>query len=201
MYETNMNMKKIILFGLLGLLLAACSVADDESADFFNDSDYMSTSTVYEGVWSINDVPVEQTFSVVCYYQSGQLVKVAFPTFPLRAVAESILTESKVTDIDEENDDFAVWVSMVGNSAMNNYYNADQATYQHMSFGVITQDQRKATLKLNLNPANSVFSFSNSAASCVLAVERAELTYEDGEHKTLALNPARKLTFVSTKRM
>lgn len=192
-------MKKIILFGLLGLLLAACSDADDGAyqSDMKNAID---GELCFEGVWSINDVPVEGTYTTVSYPDMGGMY-VCFKTFPYQALVNDMLKETKVTDIDEESNDFAVRVSMVGNSATNSYYNADQATYQYMSLAVITQDQGRTTVRLGLNPGNSIFSFSEKAASCVLVVERVEMYNEEGQHKTLVLNPTRKLTFVSTKRL
>ena len=60
MYETNKNMKKrIILFGLTALLLAACST---DNADDYNDitASPNQGDISYEGIWSIDDEPVEQ---------------------------------------------------------------------------------------------------------------------------------------------
>ena len=201
MYEIYMNMKKIILFGMLGLLLAACNTSDDETYEnsMKGVMDAIGKELRFEGVWSINDVPVEGTYTTVCHPDmEGMYV---FKTFPYQALVNDMLKDAQITDIDEENSNLAVQVSMVGNSATNCYYNANQAMYQYMSFDVITQDEGRATVKLGLDSANSVFSFSDKSASCILVVERVEMDYENGQHKTLALSGVRKLTFVSTKKL
>jgi hypothetical protein len=47
----------------------------------------------------------------------------------------------------------------------------------------------------------SVFSFNNTAASCILAVKQVFVTDADGEQRVVVMNPERKLMFVSIKRV
>lgn len=206
MYETNKNMmKRIILFGLTALLLAACSTDD---VDDFNNIEMSSNQgdISYEGIWSIDDEPVEQYYTVA-YGQdeSGTVMIVSFPTFPYQALADQILRDINIAEIPEQTKDFQMRVSMVGNSVTCSYYDVSEvktheASGTYLTFDVVTKEARKVTVKLGLQTDECIFSFSDNAASCVLVVECAELTYEDGEHKTLVVDPVRKMTFVSTKR-
>ena len=204
MYGNDMKMKRLFIFCLMGLLFAACS--KDEEDVYNNCFEGPNHSVIrYQGIWSIDDEPIEQTFTIV--YSNGiGGVLVGFPSFPYQAFTDRVLTEVKVTEIVKQERPFQIQVSMTGNSMYNNYYKADNsilfggsATY--LSYDVLTQDVGKITVRLGLNPANSVFSFNSTAASCILVVDHVDIDYENGEHKTLELSPVRKLTFVSTKRI
>ena len=95
----------------------------------------------------------------------------------------------------------------------NNYFNAVEAVsmvgkidaldfgLKQLSYYVKTPDEGTIVITLGLDYSQSVFSFSDTSAGCILVLQHVEMYYEDGRHKTLVLNPAIKLTFVSTKRL
>ena len=184
-------MKRLFIFCLMGLLFAACS--KDEEDDVNNI--VAIEKTVYEGVWSIDDVPVEGTYATVF---TPSMMNMYFSTFPYQALLNNILTGCKVTG----SVVLVVDVSMVGNTMTNSYYNANQnQKYGDLSLRVVTQDDRKAKITLSLKQDETIFSIGDAEASCILVVDHVDIDYENGEHKTLEPSPVRKLAFVSTKRI
>lgn len=205
-----MKIRKIILSLLAGLLMASCSTDDREvgSASMMADNDSILS---FEGVWSVNDVPVEQTYALSCSYHNGQQY-VMFYSFPFEAVTAYILPDVKVAGGAEPLMTMTMRLAHVGNSDMSEYYNAVSAAQTatdknsseqsaRLSYKVITQEEGPVVVTLGLLTDQSVFSLSNKAFGCILMVEHVEMDYADGRHRKLVLNPARKLTFVSTKRL
>lgn len=186
-----MKMKRLFIFCLMGLLFAACS--KDEEDEIWVDNFTYIPYVMYEGVWSIDDVPVEGTYTFSCTAH-----KITFQSFPYQALLNNIQKGFKVTG----PSDFVLDVSMVGNSMTNCYFNANQnQKYGDLSLRVVTQDDRKAKITLSLKQDETIFSMGDAEASCILVVDHVDIDYENGEHKTLELSPVRKLTFVSTKRI
>ena len=77
----------------------------------------------------------------------------------------------------------------------------DGTNEKRITFDAITPSGDTLTIKLDLLYDQSVFSFSETAASCILAVKQVFVTDADGEQRVVVMNPERKLTFVSIKRV
>ena len=213
---------RIILMMLAGLLMTACTTGEDGdySDSYLNnptekqengdpspsDSELVDT-IVFEGIWSIDGTPLEQHYSIVCildYQRNRESVK--FLTFPYQAVAEHVLTDTQIADIVEPDRLVELLINYVGKSAEYSYYDAvteSAANYSWplSSYAVRTEDEGTIVLTLGLKYNESVLSFSKTSANCILVVPTVELYYDDDRHRTLELNPAMKLSFVSTKRL
>lgn len=218
-----MKMKRIRIIGLLlaGLLMTACSEGEDGdySDSYLNnptgkqengdpspsDSELVDT-IVYEGIWSIDGTPLEQRYTiayVLDYHRGSEIVK--FLTFPYQAIAEHVLTDSRVVGIMDPARSFGLLINYVGKSYSESYYDAIVGDTSDdtipLAYNVRTEDEGTIILTLGLNYDESVLSFSKTSANCILVVPRVKLYYDDDRHRTLELSPAMKLTFVSTKRL
>ena len=210
-------MKSFFLVGLIGLMVTACSTGDDDDllfVDLRSRIDSIDRQIVdYEGKWSIDGVPVEQTYTVTYVFnQDNDEMEVVFPTFPYQAATEHILPDVNVTNCVMPRA-LSLQISLVGQSMKNNYFNAVEAVsmvgkidaldfgLKQLSYYVKTPEEGTIVITLGLDYSQSVFSFSDTSAGCILVLQHVEMYYEDGRHKTLVLNPAIKLTFVSTKRL
>lgn len=216
-----MKMKRIRIIGLLlaGLLMTACSEGEDgdDSVNYsFNPTEEngnpspsgseLVDTIMYEGIWSIDGTPLEQRYTiayVLDYHRGSEIVK--FLTFPYQAIAEHVLTDSRVVGIMDPARSFGLLINYVGKSYSESYYDAIVGDTSDdtipLAYNVRTEDEGTIILTLGLNYDESVLSFSKTSASCILVVPRVKLYYDDDRHRTLELSPAMKLTFVSTKRL
>ena len=198
-----MNMKRFILFGLMGLLLAACSEGDDDSSvDLHTSVSPTTYRALYEGVWTVDGTTLEQTYNV-SYFRKETAQYVMFPTFPYEYLVKSIFPEIGVS-IGQPMTQQLMTLSSVGYSASANYYvntfdNADSP--QRISLNVVPAGGEPFTLAYDLLPEMLTFVSNETSASCILTLKRVEITYADGQQKTLVLNPERIMTFTSTKRV
>lgn len=212
---------RIILMMLTGLLMTACTTGEDGnySDSYLNnptekqengdpspsDSELVDT-IVYEGIWSIDGTPLEQQYTVACIYNisRGQQT-VTFPTFPYQAIAEHAVPDMKVVGIIQPAQPFELEITLLGYSEMAAYYSSYSSgkdySWSSFTYTVITEDEGHIGIKLGLNYEESAYSLSRTSANCILIVNQLELYYDDDRHRTLELNPAMKLTFVSTKRL
>ncbi len=216
-----MKMKRIRIIGLLltGLLMTACSEGEDgdDSVNYsFNPTEEngnpspsgseLVDTIMYEGIWSIDGTPLEQRYTiayVLDYHRGSEIVK--FLTFPYQAIAEHVLTDSRVVGIMDPARSFGLLINYVGKSYSESYYDAIVGDTSDdtipLAYNVRTEDEGTIILTLGLNYDESVLSFSKTSANCILVVPRVKLYYDDDRHRTLELSPAMKLTFVSTKRL
>lgn len=199
-----MKIRRIIGLLLAGLLLTSCGT-DDEADDNYTECSG-NNAILYEGIWSIDDAPIEQS-----YYISFRQSAVVFQTFPYQAVLDSLMPDLKDCHVVEHSLPPVITLTIVGNTGANSYYNMDQyqMTYdgkyegtneKRITFDAITPSGDTLTIKLGLLYDQSVFSFSETAASCILVVKQVFVTDADGEQRVVVMNPERKLTFVSIKR-
>ena len=199
-----MNMKKIILFGLMGLLLAACSEGDDDPVTDSHTSVSPTTyRALYEGVWTIDGITLEQTYSV-SYFRKEETSYVMFQAFPYEFLVKSIFPEIGAFSIGQPSTQLLMTLSSVGYSTSAFYYentfdNADSP--QRISMNVVPAEGEPFTLAFDLLPDILTFVSNETSASCILTLKRVEITYADGQQKTLVLNPERIMTFTSTKRV
>lgn len=77
----------------------------------------------------------------------------------------------------------------------------DGTNEKRITFDTITPSGDTLTIKLDLLYDQSVFSFNNTAASCILVVKQVFVTDAVGEQRVVVMNPERKLMFVSIKRL
>lgn len=204
------RMRKVIVLGLTGLLLVACSIGSGDESEYnmepSNKSDVIAQTekTVFEGVWSIDDMPVEQSHTLT-YYTKGDSTFIVFPTFPYEAVVRLFLPDVQNFHLTEPAP-LTFPLVQVGYSHVNNYYEQAQTPEQGtenwpVMFSVTTAEESSFTVSLSILPSESTFAISKTAANCLLVVKRMKISYPNEQPRTWVLNPERRLTFISTRRL
>jgi hypothetical protein len=206
-----MKIRRIIGLLLAGLLLTGCGT-DDEADRYVNlitptGTPTAITNVYYEGIWSIDEASEEKSDTI--FFNQFSVI---FPTFPYQAVLNSLMPELKDCRAVKPKLPPVITLTIVGNTGANNYYNMDQyqmtfdgryegTNEKRITFDAITPSGDTLTIKLDLLYDQSVFSFNNTAASCILVVKQVFVTDAVGEQRVVVMNPERKLTFVSIKRV
>ena len=203
-----MKMKRIRIIGLLlaGLLLTGCA-ADEDLGVNNGIAEENGGSVFYEGIWSIDDTPIEQDYMIAWTYKDSNPA-IVLPNFPYQAVLDNLLPEFQGSRVKEPATPSVIQLGYVGYTSANSYYdassnnNVDGSPYEgFLLFDIITDDETPLSAELHLISNQSVFSFNNTSANCVLTIDKAYI-YKDGDKpRVVVLNPERKLTFVSTKRL
>lgn len=201
-----MKTRSIWMWLLATLLLTACSVDDDTAQYDLNDSNKTAEEDMaFEGVWSIDDEPIAQTYTVVWAYQNGHPA-VVLPTFPYEAVLKHLLPELGNSQVKTPDVPAIISIAPVGFTSNSSYYEVMRPDIQQgyaydsslMFEAIIADGAVKVTLGLLVD--KSVFSNSLTSANCILFIKTVKTVDADGQQRTLALNPERVMTFVSTKR-
>lgn len=224
-----MEIRKKIALGLIGLLLAACSTGDADnefSSDLPVSANDVTADTAFEGVWSIDDTPLDQTFTIVYQTRKGKPL-VMFPTFPYKPVLNRVIGGMEKTDVaggatigntDNSLDmivsgDYSIVpsatsptleLSSVGYSSSANYFeqsNSKQGEDGLLLFGLVSARGDNLTVTLGLQSNETTFVVSEAAANCILMVKRVTVAETNGEKRTWVLNPAMRMTFVSTRKL
>lgn len=202
-------MKKILFAVGLAAAVAACSTDDGEVTNpmeepYYNDSIGMLASASFEGFWMVDDEPLEQAYVLTLMEKNG-LPCLTLNTFPYQAVANKLLPESlQLVSVMPSVLPPTLYLKQVGYSEHNNYYQQEatnSSPYVPISFNAKTADGTETMVTLELLPSASTCVISQEAADCLLAVKRIEVRPVDGQPRQWMLNPERKLTFTSTKRI
>ncbi|MBQ8462608.1 MAG: hypothetical protein IJ544_00630 [Prevotella sp.] len=192
---------KMLCIGLLACLLAACSVedGDDISTEYF---DANQVAMTFEGVWNIDGTPAEQP-SLLTYANQGDQQTVTLQAFPYDVALSTLTPDLQDYQVVEPATAPTFTLSPIGYSASANYtemLTSKGEDYGHIQFGAISTDGDEVSVVLDLLPSKSTFVVSETTANCILMVKRLHLTRADGQQRTWALNPERRLTFTSTRR-
>ena len=95
-------------------------------------------------------------------------------------------------------------LSSVGYSTSADYYSGSTSasnTYGQLVFQMEDADGSTVDVTLDLVPTASTAVVSQTYASCILTVKRITTTDNSGKSTIWVLNPERKMTFTSTKRL
>lgn len=200
-------MKKILFAVGLAVAVAACSTDDGDAMmenPNYDDSKEMLASVSFEGVWSIDDEPLGQTYVLTLSEKNG-LPCLMLNTFPYKAVANKLLPESlQLATVMPSVQPPSLYLQQVGFSELNSYYQQDATNSSPsvpISFNALTVDGTETMVTLELLPSVFTCVVNQEAADCILAVKRIEVMPVDGQPRQWMLNPERKLTFTSTKRI
>jgi len=218
-----MNMKRIILFGLIGLLMAACKEGDDDpinerqqynytgdnssdsnSPDGYSpDDDSSLVGESFEGLWVVDDTVIDQTY-ITSFSLNPEFRYVQFTTFPYEALVNWLLPDVVDYRIEKPLNPLIMGLSSVGYSTNALYYEntiSQAGGPQLLSFGVVPSTGEPFTLTLEVLPVKSTYVISGSSASCILTLMRIKITYANEEEKTWVLNPEKTMIFTSTKKV
>lgn len=222
-----MEKRKVIALGLMVLMmLGGCSEGDNEDSYMDMPNADENVFAVFEGVWSIDDTPIEQTFPMACQTNGSQPF-VKFPSLPYKAIVNRVMggktnhmTLEESMDKSEEDcastndvNDFSIvepvvaptlTLSPVGYSSTANYYgqaSSTHETYEPLSFGMTSADEGTLTVTLGMLPGESTFVIGETAANCLLVVKRVIITYPNSGQRTWVLDPEMRMAFISTKRL
>ncbi len=199
-------MRKIV-FVLTALLMAACSTGDDEpinmDAEYFSPSNKNQVAMVFEGVWAVGDIQVSGT-AVVSFMLSGDGMRMTFPSFPYKGVFSSLLPDLQHLNNSEAAQSPVLSMGSVGYSASANYYSGTTSTGNpsgQLAFQMKDADGSTVIVTLDLETTTSTAVIGQNYANCILMVKRIITTDSNRKPTIWVLNPERKLTFTSTKRL
>lgn len=198
-------MMRKIGFVLTALLMTACSIGDDESigADMMYSPDMNQTAIVFEGVWAVDDTPVSET-AVVSFVPSGDGMRMTFTSFPCEGVVSSLLSDLQHLKRSGATQPQMLSMSSVGYSASADYFSGStsaSSTYGQLTFQMEDADGSTVDVTLELLPTASTAVVSQTYANCILMVKCITTTDNSGKSTIWVLNPERKMTFTSTKRL
>ena len=194
-----------IAFVLTALLMTACSIGDDESigADMVYSPDMNQAAIAFEGVWAVDDTPVSET-AVVSFVPNGDGMRMTFTSFPCEGVVSSLLSDLQHLKRSGATQPQMMLLSSVGYSTSADYYSGSTSasnTYGQLTFQMEDADGSTVDVTLDLVPTASTAVVSQTYASCILMVKRIATTDNSGKSTIWVLNPERKMTFTSTKRL
>lgn len=193
-----------LLIALTALILVCCTTDDGAEMGYTTASVNETAATIsFEGVWSVDNVAIEQTYIVTQFFEAG-IPCIAFVTFPYEAVMARLLPQvQQPVSVPQPSQPPIIHLQQVGYSVSADYYeqaSSSSSAYERITFGARGEDGTQFTVALDLLPSGSTFMVGQQSATCILSVKRIELTAAEGQPRLWVYNPEHILTFTSTKR-